>query len=90
MRFVGLHVDGQGGGTATLVEVGPTTLGVNGNIDFERTVLLNPPAGSAAIHFTAVDLPHSPFGIRLQGASAARLQTARESSSMRDAVCLSI
>ena len=67
MRFVGLHVDGHGGGTATLVEVGPTTLGVNGNIDFEQTELLNPPAGFAAIHFTAVDLPHSPFGIRLQG-----------------------
>ena len=67
MRFVGLHVDGQGGGTATLVEVGPTALGVNGNIDFEQTELLNPPAGFAAIHFTAVDLPHSPFGIRLQG-----------------------
>jgi hypothetical protein len=34
-KLGGLHVDGEGGGTATLVEVGPTTLGVNGDIDFE-------------------------------------------------------
>jgi hypothetical protein len=68
MRFAGLRVDGQGGGgTGTLVEVGPTVLSSDSNMDFEQTELLNPPAGFAAIHFTAVDLPHSSFGIRLQG-----------------------
>jgi Pectate lyase superfamily protein len=68
MRFVRLHVDGQGGGgTAPLVVVGPTALSSSNNIDFEKTELLNPPAGFAAIRFTAVDLPLAPFWIRLQG-----------------------
>jgi hypothetical protein len=68
MRFVRLRVDGQGGGgTAALVVVGDMALSSTNNIDFEQTELLNPPAGFAAIRFTAVNLPLAPFWIRLQG-----------------------
>jgi Pectate lyase superfamily protein len=68
MRFVRLRVDGQGGGgTAALVELGPTALSPSNNIDFEQTELINPPAGFAAMRFTAMNLPLAPFWIRLQG-----------------------
>jgi hypothetical protein len=68
MRFVGLRIDGQGGGgTAALVEVGRTALSSTNNIDFEQTELINPPAGFAAIRFTAANLLLAPFWVRLQG-----------------------
>jgi Pectate lyase superfamily protein len=68
MKFAGLHVDGQGGGgTAALVQVGDAAFAGNNNIDFVQTELINPPAGFAAIRFTAQSVATAPFQIRLQG-----------------------
>lgn len=90
MKFARLHVDGQGGGAAALVQVGDAAFAGNNNIDFVQTELINPPAGFAAIRFTAHSVATAPFQVRLQGGSAARLPTARESSSTQDASCPSI
>jgi hypothetical protein len=68
MKFAGLHVDGRGGGgAAALVQVGDAAFAGNNNIDFEQTELINPPAGFAAIRFTAQSPATAPFQVRLQG-----------------------
>jgi hypothetical protein len=68
MKFAKLHVDGQGGGrAAALLQVGDAAFAGNNNIDFVQTELINPPAGFAAIRFTAHSVATAPFQIRLQG-----------------------
>ena len=68
MKFARLHVDGQGGGgAAALVHVGDAAFAGNSNIDFVQTELINPPAGFAAIRFTAQSVATAPFQVRLQG-----------------------
>jgi hypothetical protein len=68
MKFARLHVDGQGGGgAAALVQVGDAAFAGNNNVDFVQTQLINPPAGFAAIRFTAQSVATAPFQVRLQG-----------------------